>query len=113
MQVCTSGVHTNEVLCGEVLGPPKFISYSNFPISTWEVPISVTELPGDSDAPVWEAGTGNAVGLWNANKLPSMVTPLLAFPGAEVPEYPFLENPAPGAFPTLGFNPGNLSVANE
>jgi hypothetical protein len=103
MPVCTSGVHTNEVLCGEVVGEPVFVSYTNAPIGTYEIPINVLELPGDSGAPVWQGGTGNAIGLWNSGRNPSYISPLLPVPA------PYEENIS--VLSALQLGPGNVSLA--
>jgi YD repeat-containing protein len=103
MMVCTSGVTTDEVKCGPVEGPAIFLTYTNAPIGTWEVPIGIWEKPGDSGSPVWQMGTGNAVGLWNAGRLPSYVSPLLPIPTLQEQNASVLD--------VLGFAPGNLSFA--
>ncbi|MDX6634361.1 MAG: tripartite motif-containing protein 71 [Solirubrobacterales bacterium] len=111
MIVCTSGVTTDIApFCGFVQGPPVLLNYTNEPIASWEVPIGLPERPGDSGSPVWEAGTGNAVGLWNAGSSPSFVSPML--PMTTSSEYEAGLAPlAPGIFAKLGFTPGNLSIA--
>jgi hypothetical protein len=111
MIVCTSGATTNKVLSGKVLGPPVPFTYSNAPISdSYEVPVDIHEQPGDSGAPVWECGQGNAVGLWNAATRPSFVTALL--PMDIESEWTAVFGPmAPGVMAKLGFQPGNLSTA--
>jgi hypothetical protein len=112
MIVSTSGVTSDEVLTGVVQGPPVPFRYEEIPsLTTYQVPIGIQEQQGDSGAPVWQTGTGNAIGLWNAGRNPSFVTTLVAYPGAEYPGFPALGNPSPGVLPTLGFEPGNLSFA--
>jgi YD repeat-containing protein len=110
MLVCSSGVTTDKVECGPVEGPPVFISYTNAMISAYEVPVGIYERPGDSGAPVWQAGTGNAVGLWNAGTLPSFVTPLLPM-GTDSKYETAIGALAPGVLAKLGFAPDKLSFA--
>jgi YD repeat-containing protein len=117
MIVCTSGVTTDRVTCGEVQGPPVSIYYTSPPIegnpgvdSSYMVPVGILERHGDSGAPVWQFETGNAIGLWNAGNNPSFVTPLLPM----TVDSDWQENigpHAPGILAKLGFSPGNLSVA--
>jgi tripartite motif-containing protein 71 len=116
MIVKTSGATTDEVYSGYVEGPPVNVRYTTPPVpgnpqisSTWEVPINVYERKGDSGGPVWEAGTGNAVGLWNAGNNPSFVTPMLAMATDDWNEE--IAPLAPGVLAVLGFSPGNLSTA--
>lgn len=117
MIVCTSGVTTDKVECGEVLGPPVDFRYTTPPVSgnpqissSWEVPISIYERSGDSGSPVWQFETGNAIGLWNAGRNPSFVSPLL--PMSVDSDWDALIGPlAPGILAKLGFNPGNLAIA--
>jgi hypothetical protein len=110
MLVCSSGVTTDKVECGPVEGPPVFISYTNAMIGAYEVPVGIYERPGDSGAPVWQAGTGNAVGLWNAGTLPSFVTPLLPM-GTDSKYETAIGALAPGVLAKLGFAPDKLSFA--
>jgi hypothetical protein len=117
MIVCASGVKTDEVLCGPVLGPPEGFGYGDPPVEgnpqinlTWEVPIDIREKRGDSGAPVWQQNTGNALGLWNAGTRPSYVTPLLPMETDSSWEN-ILGPQAPGILAKLGFTPGNLTVA--
>jgi hypothetical protein len=111
MIVCTSGATTNKVEPGAVLGEPVAFDYDDKPISnSYEVPVDIYERHGDSGAPVWVCGTGNAVGLWNAGTQPSYVTPLLPM-NIDSPWTPVLGPLAPGVMAKLGFQPGNLSTA--
>jgi YD repeat-containing protein len=94
MVLCFSGNVSNHVKCGRVLGPPEAFSYyedgPEAPMM-WQVPFSVRSLHGDSGAPVWEAGSGHAVGLLTSGVEPKHVgelgpeiadvTPLLPSPG--------------------------------
>jgi tripartite motif-containing protein 71 len=116
MIVCGSGVTTDRPEQGEVLGPPVEFSYTNPSVQgapwvqeTWEVPVDMQALGGDSGGPVWECGTGKAIGLWNAGTRPSYVTPLL--PMATGSQYEGTLGPlAPGILAKLGFQPQNLSI---
>jgi len=117
MIVCASGVTTDEVLCGSVLGPPEGFGYSDAPLEgnppislTWEVPIDINEKHGDSGSPVWQQNTGNAVGLWNSGTRPSYVSPLLPMQTDSTWEAT-LGPQAPGILAKLGFGPGNLTTA--
>ena len=111
MIVCTSGATTNKVERGVVLGDPVPFDYDKQPIyNSYEVPVDIYERQGDSGAPVWECGKGNAVGLWNAGTKPSYVTALL--PIAVDSSWNAVFGPlAPGALAKLGFQAGNLSTA--
>jgi sugar lactone lactonase YvrE len=116
MTICFSGVTTDEVVCGPVLGPPVFHNYSEELswLISWQVPIGVISRPGDSGSPAWEINTGNAVGLCNStigapfiNAVASGVTPLLPM---SVPSQGGAPG-APGALAKMGFGPGNISIA--
>ncbi len=111
MIVCTSGATTNKVERGVVLGDPVPFDYEKQPIyNSYEVPVDIYERHGDSGAPVWECGKGNAVGLWNAGTQPSYVTALLPI-AVDSPWNAVFGPVAPGALAKLGFQPGNLSTA--
>ncbi|HEY3434038.1 MAG TPA: hypothetical protein VGK41_00155, partial [Solirubrobacterales bacterium] len=111
MIVCTSGATTNKVEPGMVLGPPVPVTYRDAPISdSYEVPVDIYEREGDSGGPVWECGSGNAVGLWNAGDKPSYVTALLPM-DVESPWTDAFGPLAPGVMAKLGFQPGNISTA--
>jgi tripartite motif-containing protein 71 len=110
MLVCTSGSTTNRVLCGQVEGPPVPIEYEGYArLAPYEVPVSIAEQHGDSGGPVWQSGTGNAVGLWNAGINPSFVAPLLPYPVEVSSNYGGV-NFSSGALAKLGFDPEHLSV---
>jgi YD repeat-containing protein len=71
-RLCHSGITTDEVLCGSIIGPPRTFSYkpnTTTPQTFLEVCYRAVSIPGDSGAPVWVEGTHNAVGLvsygWN------------------------------------------------
>lgn len=71
VNVCHSGVTSDKVICGPILGPPRQINYEvpGGESLHWMVCYKALSLNGDSGGPVWVEGTHNAVGLltygWN------------------------------------------------
>jgi hypothetical protein len=111
MTVCFSGIISNRTRCGPVIGPPEAFSYRADGPRMWQVPFREYSLGGDSGSPVWEAGTGRAIGLMTAGAEPlkpgepppkeSAITPLL--PSAGHPA-------APGILAALGTPTDNLHL---
>ncbi len=111
MIVCFSGITSNHTRCGPVIGPPEAFAYEGTDTTMWQVPFKEYSLGGDSGSPVWEAGTGRAIGLmtagaepWKPGETPpkeNWITPLLPSAG-----YPA----APGIFAALGTPTGNLHL---
>lgn len=65
--VCSSGLTTNHVHCGPVLGAPRIeqsISENELvELNDIQLPVGVPVSQGDSGGPMWVMGTGEAVGL--------------------------------------------------
>ena len=91
MVLCHSGFRSNHVKCGAIPRPPEAFRYRSDGPMMWQVPFKAYALGGDSGGPVWEAGTGRAIGLLtageeplNPNEVPpkeSYATPLLPTAG--------------------------------
>jgi tripartite motif-containing protein 71 len=111
MIVCFSGVTSDHTRCGPVLGPAEAFPYFANGPKMWQVPFKEYSRGGDSGGPVWEAGTGRAIGLLtagaepqNPNEVPpkeSAITALL--PSAGRPA-------APGILAALGTPTDNLKL---
>jgi YD repeat-containing protein len=110
MVVCVSGSSTDQSRCGEVLWPPELFRYPPKPGLTdkyspflWQVPFKVDTEGGDSGAPVWERGTGKAVGTLSGGGLGAYawLTPVLPLPGRPA---------APGLLNALGSPDGPLHL---
>lgn len=103
MILCQSGVTSNRPECGAVMREPEAFSYFGHGPKMWQVPFNAYSFGGDSGGPVWEPGTGRAVGLLTAGAEPlhagerpakeSYVTPLLPSKGHPA---------APGVLSALG-----------
>ena len=111
MVLCHSGITSNRPACGPVLREAEAFPYLGHGSKMWQVPFKAISLGGDSGGPVWEAGSGRAVGLLTAGAEPihegeappkeSYVTPLLPTKGHPA---------APGVLSALGENGQDLRL---
>jgi hypothetical protein len=96
--LCFSGVTTDKKICRKVLGH-RTKKAGNFRLKVYVVRFNA--LHGDSGAPVWDSGTGSAVGLIQGGPIgdPELtyVTPLLSIPHVSVAQAPGALN-APGMY---------------
>lgn len=93
MIVCSSGVTSDEEVCGMITHLPTRSDYSNKRFL--QVTYDALTLRGDSGSPVWQHGTNNAVGLLTSGQdneetgieePPSYFTPLVADPARPMPD---------------------------
>ncbi len=106
MIVCHSGKTSNRPKCGAVVKPPVAFRYRKDGPRMWQVPFKAFSLGGDSGGPVWQPGTGRAVGSMTAGEFDetietSYITPLLLSPARPA---------APGILSVLGTPEGALNL---
>jgi sugar lactone lactonase YvrE len=89
--LCMSGKESRRVSCGPVLGDPEEAWYEEEERGTtgklWLIPVHMHAIDGDSGSPVWDAATGDAVGVVSGgpegNDNRTIVQPLRPWPEHE------------------------------